>query len=122
MSRNPCKTCRHSALCLPVGVERYFGMLFHAASLRCNTKTTFSKFELMTMKARPRSIVLEPIEKAYKLAASKLSPWCVPKIRLEARQEADIVELQISFSNKRRLGYQGLRDLPLQFDLKRLGL
>lgn len=114
-----CGTCKHSALCLPQGVHRFFESRFQKLARKVGLKYLFSKFELMTYQGNPDTIVKD-IEEVYRRTAAELPCDAAPGMSIVPRQNADLVELSIRFSDRRRVGYYRLNEMyELRRDLQR---
>lgn len=106
---NPiCKECSYSAVCLPTGAPVAFEMAFNKAIGKIGLKRYVSKFELMTM--RGGAGYLERVARAYHMAADKV-PCERPRVRMEVKQDADLYEVSVLFSTRRRVGYCNVQEL-----------
>lgn len=107
-----CQICKHSALCLPLGIEQFFRQRFDTWAKQARLKRMYSKFELMTYQGNP-DVISSHIEQVYKKTAAEFT--CeVPRIRVEPKYEGDLCTLVVRFSSTRRVGYKSIDELPLE--------
>ena len=110
--RNLCKKCQYTAVCLPTCGPVAFEMVFEKAAKQKGLPIAISKFELMTM--RGGHGYLEQLTRVYNMAADKV-PCERPHVRIETRQDADILEVGVRFSKNPRIGFCNIQDVMKNF-------
>jgi hypothetical protein len=101
---------------MAVGVEETFAMLFWMLADSAGLRRAYSKFEILMANRGVSTLIT--IENVYKGAAAQL-PCDAPLARVEPAWQADMAEVRVMFSSRRRIGYQDLREVPLDRNMFR---